>query len=111
MDPAVYPEPDRFHPRRFLDPSYPTARTREGIEYGASRGHWAFGFGRRACPGQHIAERSMYIVSARLLWAFNLSKVVGADGQVITPDALDFSTGKKAYHVQSNCVHSRICWV
>lgn len=94
MDPAVYPEPDTFNPRRFLDPSYPTARVTEGVEYGASRGHWAFGFGRRACPGQHIGERSLLIVSARLLWAFNFSKAVDAAGRSIIPDSLDFSTGE-----------------
>lgn len=95
MDAAVYPEPDRFNPRRFMDPSYPTSRTPEGVEYGAARGHWAFGFGRRACPGQHIGERSLYIVAARLLWAFDFTKALDADGRVIVPDSLDFSTGKE----------------
>ncbi len=94
MDPAVYPDPDKFIPERFIDPSYPTARAPEGVEYGAQRGHWAFGFGRRACPGQHIGERSMFIVIARLLWAFKFGKSVAADGTVQELDTLDFSTGE-----------------
>lgn len=93
MDPVLYPEPDKFNPRRYMDPHFPTAGTTEGVEYGASRGHWAFGFGRRACPGQHIGERSMFIVTARLLWAFKFSKFVDAGGRIHEPDSLDFSTG------------------
>lgn len=34
-----------------------------------------FGFGRRACPGRHLARNAMWIQVARLLWAFD---VVGA---------------------------------
>lgn len=94
MDPEVYPEPDRFNPKRFIDPSFPTAQKTDGVEYGASRGHWAFGFGRRACPGQHIGEFSLFILTARLLWAFDFKKYVSADGQVHKPDPLAFTTGQ-----------------
>lgn len=94
MDPVVYPEPDRFNPDRFIDESFPTATKSEGVEYGAQRGHWAFGFGRRACPGQHIGERSMFIVIARLLWGFNFSRAVDANGKEVEIDTMDFTTGK-----------------
>ncbi|OBT80705.1 hypothetical protein VF21_00338 [Pseudogymnoascus sp. 05NY08] len=93
MDPVVYPEPDRFNPDRFIDESFPTATKSEGVEYGAQRGHWAFGFGRRACPGQHIGERSMFIVIARLLWGFNFSRAVDANGKEVEIDTMDFTTG------------------
>ncbi|KAJ5662652.1 uncharacterized protein N7477_010268 [Penicillium maclennaniae] len=94
MDPDMYPEPDRFNPGRFIDPSFPTAQSTDGVEYGASRGHWAFGFGRRACPGQHIGEYSLFILTARLLWAFNFRKYVTPDGHVQEPDPLAFTTGQ-----------------
>lgn len=94
MDPGMYPEPDRFNPRRFIDSSFPTARAVQGVEYGASRGHWAFGFGRRACPGQHIGEFSLFILTARLLWAFNFKKYVDAEGRVQEPDPMAFTTGE-----------------
>lgn len=94
MDPEMYPEPDRFNPRRFTDPSFPTGQPTDGVKYGASHGHWAFGFGRRACPGQHIGEFSLFILTARLLWAFNFNKYMTTDGHVQEPDPLAFTTGK-----------------
>ena len=33
---------------------------------------YAFGWGRRVCQGKHIAEASIFIVLARILWAFEL---------------------------------------
>ncbi|KAI3614833.1 cytochrome p450 [Moniliophthora roreri] len=33
-----------------------------------SRDLYAFGFGRRYCPGSHIAEASLFITLARLVW-------------------------------------------
>ncbi|KAG1888963.1 uncharacterized protein F5891DRAFT_1199019 [Suillus fuscotomentosus] len=31
---------------------------------------FTFGFGRRVCPGQHVANRSIFINTAVILWAF-----------------------------------------
>ncbi|KAF8511387.1 cytochrome P450 [Gautieria morchelliformis] len=70
-DKAVYgPNTDDFNPERFLDPNvkYPNA---------------AFGFGRRICPGRHLADNSMFITVASILKVFD-----------ITP-AKDSSTGEE----------------
>lgn len=48
-----------------------------------SRDHFSYGAGRRVCPGVHVAERSLFINIARVLWGFNLSKKLGKDGKVI----------------------------
>ena len=32
-----------------------------------------FGFGRRICPGQHVANRSVLINAADILWSFRIS--------------------------------------
>ena len=37
-----------------------------------------FGFGRRICPGMHLARNSLFIVVARLLWAFDIRPAAGA---------------------------------
>ncbi|KAK8219517.1 hypothetical protein BKA81DRAFT_413449 [Phyllosticta paracitricarpa] len=38
----------------------------------AQRDHFAFGAGRRICPGTNVAERSLAIAMMRILWAFNV---------------------------------------
>ena len=36
------------------------------------RDHWAYGGGRRICPGLHVAERSLFLNIARLMWGFDI---------------------------------------
>lgn len=40
---------------------------------------------RRACPGVHLAEKSLFIVISRTLWGFNIQKKKGADGSLVEP--------------------------
>jgi cytochrome P450 len=75
-DPALYPDPEVFNPRRWLSPEYPTYR--EPLEkYPNLQNFSAFGFGRRICPGMNIAERSLHLVVARLAWAFKIARRPG----------------------------------
>ena len=43
----------------------------------ASRDHYTYGAGRRICPGMHLAERSLFIAIAKLLWAFEFKEKPG----------------------------------
>ncbi|KAI0746370.1 cytochrome P450 [Daedaleopsis nitida] len=43
---------------------------------------WAFGFGRRVCPGRHLAENSLFILIATILATFNISKYEEEELQV-----------------------------
>jgi cytochrome P450 len=36
-----------------------------------------FGAGRRVCPGMLFAEREIFLVVSRLLWAFNMEEFEG----------------------------------
>ncbi|KAG1732084.1 cytochrome P450 [Suillus occidentalis] len=63
-DPEVYPEPNAFKPQRWIDDE---GRLRNDLAF------FVFGFGRRVCPGQHVANRSVFINSVLILWAFQLS--------------------------------------
>ena len=54
-DPLLYPEPEKFKPERFINAEGQLT----GVEL-AERGHFGFGYGRRICPGQYIAERSLF---------------------------------------------------
>ncbi|KAG1879600.1 cytochrome P450 [Suillus tomentosus] len=63
-DPEVFPEPHAFKPQRWIDDQ---GRLRDDLN------NFLFGFGRRICPGQHIANRSVFIGVVLILWAFRLS--------------------------------------
>jgi cytochrome P450 len=59
LDEDVFEQATKFRPERWVQhPHLPLA---------------AFGFGRRACIGRHVALNSLHIVIARLLWAFDIS--------------------------------------
>ncbi|KAJ9373960.1 hypothetical protein DTO282E5_1316 [Paecilomyces variotii] len=63
MDEAIFEEPTSFNPDRyFQNPELPVS---------------AFGFGRRSCPGSRLAEASLFIVIARLLWGYQISPAEG----------------------------------
>ncbi|KAG6381787.1 cytochrome P450 [Boletus reticuloceps] len=86
-DPEVFPDPETFNPRRWLTED---GRVRTDMHF------YTYGFGRRyvarssspsslnliaerwisnrVCPGQHVANRSLYINLALLLWSFRISE-------------------------------------
>ncbi|KAK7005459.1 cytochrome P450 [Favolaschia claudopus] len=72
---SVYPNPDNFEPERFLanleNTPFPEV---------------AFGFGRRLCPGRHMAFSAIWIAVVRILAAFNIKKPVNKEtGEEIDP--------------------------
>ena len=73
-------------PERFLGHHLPAAAYLNAANPN-ERDHWSYGAGRRVCPGVHIAEKSLFLNIARVLWAFNLSKKVDAGGKVCEPEA------------------------
>jgi|SRR5271156_3006224 len=84
-DPKRYPEPHLFKPERFLD--HPLSAAEEAVHSDPEkRAHWAFGGGRRICPGMHVAEKSMYINIARTLWGFDIDFKRDENGEKIPVD-------------------------
>ena len=45
----------------------------------------AFGFGRRMCPGRHLAYESLWLSMASVLAVFDISKAVDDFGKPVTP--------------------------
>ncbi|KIJ25480.1 hypothetical protein M422DRAFT_38684 [Sphaerobolus stellatus SS14] len=73
-DKNVYPDPYVFKPERFLPNENNTVQPDPTA---------AFGFGRRACPGKHLAESSLFIDIACLLAAFEFLPLKDKDGKDI----------------------------
>ncbi|KAL4886712.1 cytochrome P450 [Aspergillus karnatakaensis] len=68
-----FPDPDRFNPNRYLKGS-PDARP-----FPNEKGYMTFGWGRRVCSGQGLAEQGTFITIARLLWGFRIEKTEEVD--------------------------------
>lgn len=70
-DPERYDEPYEFRPERYLN------HPKFSAEYAAQsdpfqRDHFSFGAGRRICPGTRLAENTLHIALANILWAFKI---------------------------------------
>lgn len=91
-EPKRYPDPDSFRPERWLDPDWPTCREPSTVHPNLQN-FSSFGFGRRICPGQHIAERSLYILVARIAWFCDILQTIGEDGQAVVPPSYDYVAG------------------
>ncbi|KAF8639539.1 hypothetical protein AX17_001444 [Amanita inopinata Kibby_2008] len=74
----VYPEPERFIPERFLQ------QEGKDVELDPIAGG-AFGFGRRICPGRHLATSSGWLAMAYILTLYEISCAVDEDGKDILP--------------------------
>jgi len=83
QDEEMFPNPQEFLPERFLNTSDPKL----------ANFNFPWGFGRRICPGIHIATQSMFIVISRVLWAFNIVPPTDESGVPILPSADDFTSG------------------
>ncbi|KAI8310027.1 Cytochrome P450 monooxygenase yanC [Colletotrichum sp. SAR11_240] len=75
-DPARHEDPERFWPERFKDDETTTMESMNHQDP-TKRDHFAFGAGRRGCPGYHVAERSFVITMMRILWAFDIAPAPG----------------------------------
>ncbi|KAF7334865.1 Cytochrome P450 [Mycena sanguinolenta] len=92
-DEAIYPDPHSFKPERFLlseGKLNPAIRDPETV---------AFGFGRRICPGRHMAVAALWIVVVSILSTFNIDKAIGEDDREIEPSH-EYSPGVDTPPVQ-----------
>ncbi|KAI1343358.1 cytochrome p450 monooxygenase [Xylariaceae sp. FL0016] len=81
-DPGTYASPGVFDPRRYHGGD-------DGDDGARGRGEpypWGnFGYGRRRCPGNHLALASVHLFLATLLAVFELRMVRGPDGELRVP--------------------------
>jgi Cytochrome P450 len=91
-DPELYPDPETFNPNRWIDPKFPTYKE-PLTRYPNLTNYSIFGFGRRICPGMNIAERSLHLLTARIIWAFQLSHKLDAQGREIPIPLYNYTAG------------------
>jgi len=65
-DPETYPDPDEFKPERFLN--------EDGSVRDDPALSLAFGVGKRICPGRHLVDFTVFIVTCSVLSVFNVTK-------------------------------------
>ncbi|PHH69631.1 hypothetical protein CDD82_7630 [Ophiocordyceps australis] len=91
---AIHTDPERHPNPREFDPTRWVVDADNGNAQHAPRDHFTFGAGRRFCQGTHIAERSLYLAIARLLWAFDIARARDPEtGHEIVPDMDDLTLG------------------
>ncbi|KAJ8122063.1 hypothetical protein ONZ43_g1645 [Nemania bipapillata] len=83
-DSEEFDNPEEFDPTRFLRHATGSRTSLAQSSDGhARRPVWTFGGGRRVCPGQVMAQRSLLLTMAKVVWCFDI--------EAVSPDELDTS--------------------
>ncbi|KAJ7088893.1 cytochrome P450 [Mycena belliarum] len=77
-DEEMYPDPQTFNPERFLLNGKLNPDVRDPATV-------AFGFGRRICPGKHLATSSLWITIASMLATLDIKKARDENGKDVVP--------------------------
>ncbi|TFK31172.1 cytochrome P450-like protein [Crucibulum laeve] len=90
-DKDSYPNPEIFNPGRFFD----------GNNQPDPRNH-VFGYGRRLCPGRHLAEASLWLSMASILSTFDILPHVDEHGRPHLP-VIDYTSGVMSSPTTFSC--------
>jgi cytochrome P450 len=74
-DPETYPDPEEFKPERFLN--------EDGSVRDDPTLSLAFGIGKRICPGRHLVDSTVFIVTSLVLSVFNVTKAKDKSGNEV----------------------------
>jgi cytochrome P450 len=78
---------DEFRPEQHLDDK---GELSPGPMETSQEGHASFVFGRRICIGKHLANESLFIYTARILWAATLECAKDENRNDLLPDSSAF---------------------
>ncbi|KAJ3011616.1 hypothetical protein NUW54_g2117 [Trametes sanguinea] len=91
-DENMYPDPLAFSPERFERLQQENGMDADEKARLADPYNYAFGFGRRRCPGLHFADQSLFMAFASIIACFDITPLTGADGKPLLPP-LEFAGG------------------
>ncbi|KAL7326998.1 hypothetical protein PS15p_209253 [Mucor circinelloides] len=83
-DEYAFTQPEKFLPERFLHDSYSMHTSANGGL--GERDHYAFGWGKRICPGISLAENEMFNIVTRLMARCTIEPATASNGQVVYPN-------------------------
>ncbi|KAF8130948.1 cytochrome P450 [Mycena galopus ATCC 62051] len=87
---SLYDNPEDFLPDRYL---LTENGTKLGVDGSSMRHSFVFGFGRRLCPGIHLARNAININTMNLIWAFNFKPEIDAEGHPVPVDTFAYKQG------------------
>ncbi|KAK7040217.1 hypothetical protein VNI00_010023 [Paramarasmius palmivorus] len=88
---VYFDDPGAFRPERYLLTEH---GIKPGVDDRSFRADIGFGFGRRICPGMHLAKNSIALVAMNLIWAFEFKPLVDPDtGKDIPVDVFAYEEG------------------
>ncbi|KAM6490882.1 Cytochrome P450 [Amanita muscaria] len=93
-DPAKYPDPERLIPERQFNTD--GTLNDDTASYG-------FGFGRRICPGRHIADSLLWLTFACILATFDICKAKDDNGNEINIDPYAYADSMITYPLPFKC--------
>ncbi|EJD47045.1 cytochrome P450, partial [Auricularia subglabra TFB-10046 SS5] len=93
-DEKNYPNSFAFDPERYLGA--------DGGEINRDSREFAFGFGRRECPGRFVADTSIWLMIASILATFDISKARDKDGREIMPE-VEYMAGIISHPLPFKC--------
>jgi cytochrome P450 len=94
FDPQRHPNPHQFRPERWLDPKWDISAAEAAAQKDpARRDHFAYGVGRRICPGLHVAENSLFLLVSRVFWGFNVGHDYDEQGRKVEVDVNAYAGG------------------
>jgi len=75
-DASIYPDPFEVQPERYLG-----EKREDGMNPDPES--WSFGYGRRVCPGQILANDMVFLATATILATFDVANATTLDGHAI----------------------------
>jgi hypothetical protein len=69
----MFPDPEAFNPLRWIKPEYPTYQE-PLTQFPTIINSSQFGYGRRTCQGQTVADEDLLIGIGSIAWMFNISQ-------------------------------------